>query len=53
MTSPLTDYYIFSDFTDYSLKMNTAEMKINHYELGLKRGIRCLQFNLVEDKVSN
>ena len=31
MDHPLTDYYIFSDFTDYSLKFNKYETKINHY----------------------
>ena len=49
MTLPLTDYYIYSDLTDYSLKNDEGESKIN-YELSLKRGIRCLLFRLKETK---
>ena len=50
MTNPITDYYISSDFSDYSLNNSKNEIKINHFELSLKRGTRCLHLHLSEDK---
>ena len=50
MSHPITDYYIFSDLTDYSQMQQAKETKINNYELSLKRGIRCLQFQLALGK---
>ena len=50
MSHPITDYYIFSDLTDYSQLSHLKEAKINNYELSLKRGVRCLQFQLAVGK---
>lgn len=46
MNLPLNDYFISCDFSDYSLKRGGNETKINHVELSLKRGVRCLHFHL-------
>jgi DUF2075 family protein len=46
MTNPLSDYFVYCDFTDYSLSKNTAKSKankINVYEMALKRGCRGLR----------
>jgi hypothetical protein len=46
---PLSDYFIYSDLTNYSARRGAAS-RINFYEMSLKRGCRCLRLVLEETK---
>jgi hypothetical protein len=50
MSNPLSDYYVYCDFTDYSLIKDPNSSKINFYELALKRGCRGLRLFMEPSK---
>lgn len=51
MNHPLSDYYIYSDFTLIEkIKFKASTNEINHFERSLKQGCRCLRLSVFEGK---
>lgn len=50
MDQPISDYYIYTDFTETETTKEEVKNDINHFEHSLKRGCRCLRVAIFDSK---